>query len=498
MDKLNAVTIMVLPQKRDCFVRPLFCSVFLAMTVISLLALPAYCDIKLKVAVVNPSETEEQTTPVRYDLPKGITPEDITDIGTMDLNYDFAKAGYYLYKVVKLKPSERVVLEIHLRDVWLVPQKELDFLKSHTKELAAKLEKTKHAKTGATLAKKIIDQLDEMTKKEANQNMTIGEHINLYYENMGILIDVKNDIGMLENLVLDVGGIVESRVQVPSTLAVPIQPNYVGRSDIVEMTIRASNPSKTAKQVTNVKYVLPAEVAPRYVVDKGDLEMGYDFPKQSFYVYKDSVILDPGEVKTFVIKIADIWRIPGVETDALKTHTANLMLLLKGTDYFAQAGPIADRITREIDDIKRTQSLKASPAEHIAYYRKNLIAMAEVKSLVSQLEKLVSQSGASVGVTIRDAEAMKGGGEKEKRARGYAGIDYIVQSIFKGKAPTVATTWKMIYMILAFMAILTALFFALWYNQAKRLRKREEELKRVEREGASESERAAEEPEKKE
>ena len=94
-----------------------------------LFAPPAYPDIKLKVAVVNPSETESQTTPVRYDLPKGMTPEMITDAGTMELKYDFDKNNYYFYQVVKLKPSEKVVLEAKLRDMWLVPDKDINFLK---------------------------------------------------------------------------------------------------------------------------------------------------------------------------------------------------------------------------------------------------------------------------------------------------------------------------------------------------------------------------------
>ena len=440
-----------------------------------LIATCAYADIKLKIAVVNPSDTESQTAPVQYDLPKGLTPNEIVDIGSMELKYDFDKGNYYLYEVVKLKPAEKIVLEVKLRDIWLVPKKELDFLKDHTKSLTDKLKNTKHAKIGDTLARKIVERLDAIEKKEADTNLTITEHINLYYEDVNILAETKEDIGMLENLVLDVGGIVEDRIQVPVTLAIPLKADEKN-NNIVELTVKVSNPSKTAKQLADVKYILPEEVTPKYVVDTSGLDIEYNFAKQSFQVYKNNVMLNPFEVKNYIIKIMDIWRIPDIEIDTLKAHTANLMLLLKGTEYLAEAGSIAEKITHGIDEIKKTQSLKVAPDEHIAYYRKNTLLLDEIKKYIAQLEKLASQSGASVGVTIREAEVQKGGGLKEKRARGYEGIDYIVKSIFKGKAPTIATTWRIIYVILIFLGTLGALFFLLWYSQVARIRKREEKI----------------------
>jgi hypothetical protein len=242
-------------------------AVSFALFVLFIIPTLATADIKLKVAVVNPSDTESQTTPVRYDLPKGMTPEMLTDVGTMELKYDFDKNNYYLYQVVKLKPSEKIVLEAKLRDMWLIPEKDITFLKDHTRIMNAQLVGTRHAKTGDTLSRKITEKLDSILKKESDQNMTMSEHINLYYENLGILGEAKEDIGMLEDLVLDVGGIVEERVQVPATLAISIKGDKA-KANTIDMTIKVSNPSKTAKQSVNVKYVMPQEVAPRFVVDR--------------------------------------------------------------------------------------------------------------------------------------------------------------------------------------------------------------------------------------
>ena len=51
-------------------------AVFLAV-LITLFAGSASAEVKLKIAVVNPSSTEKQVSPIRYDLPKGIGPDQV-------------------------------------------------------------------------------------------------------------------------------------------------------------------------------------------------------------------------------------------------------------------------------------------------------------------------------------------------------------------------------------------------------------------------------------
>ena len=57
---------------------------------------------------------------------------------------------------------------------------------------------------------------------------------------------------------------------------------------------------------------------------------------------------------------------------------------------------------------------------------------------------------------------------KATKTKGYEGLDVIAQSIFKGKAPTIATTWKVIFTIIGFIGIIAAFFFGLWYIQSKK------------------------------
>ncbi|MDD5227136.1 MAG: hypothetical protein PHV97_08165 [Candidatus Omnitrophica bacterium] len=426
---------------------------------------------KLKIAVVNPSSTEKQVSPIRYDLPKGIGPDQIVDIGGLEMKYDFDKGNYYLTGSMELAPSERKVLEVTLRDVWAIPQSDLVRLKEHSALLMKKLKDTKHFSAGDALSKNVNAQLDEMIRKEKDGASAIKDRINQYYEDLVALNEIKESVGMLENLVLDTGGIVEERVQVPTTLAVPIAAVQEGGpkpvENVIDLTVKVTNPSPTAKMDTPVKFFLPVEVSPKYVLDRSGLDMSYDFQKETFCLYKDAVELAPGETKEFVVKIQDMWRIAKVELDALRSHTHNIMVLLEGSEHYDRAKHSSDKINANMDLIDKSQNAKVSAVEHIAYYRDNMKLLQAAKQEIADLERLVSQRGTSAGVTVKWPDEA-GGGALMQRKKGYEGIDLIAQSIFRGKAPTIATTWKIVYVIIGFIGLLAALFFSLWYFQIKR------------------------------
>ena len=451
---------------------------FIVVILLVSVATLSEATIKLKIAVVNPSATMKQTTPVKYDLPKGIEPEHILDKGEMELGYDFDKGTYYVYQTVELEPSEKKVLVIELEDVWIIPDNEISFLKIHTAGLVEKLDGTEHWDIGVELSDRIEATLAEIVRNQARPALSAREKMNLYYENVMILEKTKEDIGMLENLAIDVGGIVEERVAVPETLAVSVSPGRgIGPWEVIEYKVGVSNPAEDRKQVASLKHHLPEEVTPRAVLDTDGLELGYDFNKECFYVFKD-VELEPAEKKEFLVRMKDIWRVPEVEIEALKAHARNLLLLLEDSEYFEEGSKIVDKVFSNLDRINTSQNLKVPPPEHIAYYRENLGIFKTVKEDVALLEKMTSQAGSTPGVTVAKARKKEGGGREIKKPKGYRGIILIAKSIFKGKAPTPATTWKIIFTIIAFVAVVSAVFFALWRAQVIRERRRAEERRK--------------------
>ncbi len=423
----------------------------------------ATADIKLKVLVVNPSPNEVKDVDVRYDLPKEVTEADVVDVGDMNLGYDFDTERYYVYKSVKLKPGEKRLFEVTLKDIWSIPKKKIDFLRKHVSSLLKKLDETKHYDVGRKLFFKINKRLSEIEDNQKETILTTKERMDRYYEDLALLKEVMEDIGMFENLVLDVGGIVEDRVDVPKIMAVSVGPEKEETDKVVTLKVRAYNPS-TVKKDIDVRYYLPKEVLPRYIVENGGLDVSYDFKKGVFYVHREKIPLAPHEEKLFELRIKDIWFIPEVDIASLKAHTKNLMLLIKGTEFEQQGQPIADKIFANLEVIVKRQSEDVPFEKHIAFYYENEELFEKTKDLVAQLEKIVNQSGASVGVTIVKAERIRGGGHQVRRIKGYEGVVLIAKSIFRGKAPTIATTWKIIWLIIVFLGIISGAFFALQYS----------------------------------
>ena len=92
-------------------------------------AAPNREPVTMKVVAVNPSAEKIKTVPVRIDLPQEITPADVLDRGEMDLEFDMEHSTYYVQKTeVQLAPKQTRVFEVVVRDVWFVPDEELEGL----------------------------------------------------------------------------------------------------------------------------------------------------------------------------------------------------------------------------------------------------------------------------------------------------------------------------------------------------------------------------------
>jgi hypothetical protein len=74
-----------------------------------------------------------------------------------------------------------------------------------------KLGDTEHAEVGSELAGQIQKKIALIDNTQKAKILNIRQKMNLFYENTISLNTVKEDIGMLENLVLDVGGVLEEK-----------------------------------------------------------------------------------------------------------------------------------------------------------------------------------------------------------------------------------------------------------------------------------------------
>ena len=117
--------------------------------------------VTMKVVAVNPSSEKTRTVPVRIDLPSEIKPADVIDHGELEVDFDTTRSLWYVHKDdVQLSHKQTRVFEVIVRDVWFIPDGELEVLSGHTKLLLSRLENSEYYPFAQQLGGSIIERLE--------------------------------------------------------------------------------------------------------------------------------------------------------------------------------------------------------------------------------------------------------------------------------------------------------------------------------------------------
>jgi hypothetical protein len=212
----------------------------------------------------------------------------------------------------------------------------------------------------------------------------------------------------------------------------------------IKFRIVALNPSKVKTQRVPIKIYLPEEVKPQDVLDLGGLNLEFDAQKSLFYVYKDNVILKPGQTKIFEVEVKDIWIIPQEELDTIKEKVNILLGSFKDSPYYEKIKNLSTRANALIDEIAKSQSDESvSRSQHIGIYRTNKKALAKLKEEVAEMERLLETVGGPLTPHI------------------------FAKTKFRTEAPTKTATWLIIFSVIIFVGLLALVFFFTWYRQSK-------------------------------
>ena len=161
----------------------------------------------MKVVAVNPSAEKTRTVPVRIDLPMEIKPSDIIDPGEMAVEFDTDRSIYYLYKDnVQLAHKQTKVFQVSVRDVWYLPEEELEGLKGHTNLMLSRLEKSEYYPFAQQLGSSITQRLDDILQMQADETIGRKQRIGAYRLNTETLKVVKEDLARMEKLLSFTGG----------------------------------------------------------------------------------------------------------------------------------------------------------------------------------------------------------------------------------------------------------------------------------------------------
>jgi len=332
--------------------------------------------LKLKIAIINPA-MKEQDMPVKYHLPKGIQPEHILDRGEMGMGYDFDAGVYYVYQTLTMKSLERRVLEVVIQDIWIIPKKELTAIKNYTAALMQELEGSGYLETGEELALDISSLLAKIARAEEEASLNARHKINTYYENIGRMKRIRENVLIITALLKNEGLSVEKGVQVPESVSRPMfEDKGIGEWEAVDLEVKITNAAMT--------HLLPESITPALVKDAAGLDMRYDFDKKKFYVFKSDIKLEPGEEKTFVIRLKDMWRVPEDEIEALRLRTRELEFSSRKAGRAKEARAMFEATFLALDEIQKSQNQKVPLSDHIASYKNNLKTMKEIRKSLTK------------------------------------------------------------------------------------------------------------------
>ena len=179
----------------------------------------AECGVVIKVRAINPLDKESPVT-IHYPLPAGITAEDVigkrvargkdpAQPADFQISFDENANAYFVDDQMTLAPKEIVVLEVEARDVWTVPQKTIDDLKSQAEGLVKAQPQAEGGEAPAPdpvavkLKEEIFRQLEQVVQAQKANSITqvgVQEHIDAYQKNREILRQVGMDVTMLRNM----------------------------------------------------------------------------------------------------------------------------------------------------------------------------------------------------------------------------------------------------------------------------------------------------------
>ena len=414
----------------------------------------AFCNVAIKIVVVNPLASQERNVPVRYDLPSGIGKEDILFTNGLKVNYDEQKGVYYVYGKVKLGPKESRTLKIVIRDIWKISQKEIESLMKALDEKIDSIEDSKEKETAMLLGERLKEKLKAVSKQQAELESDIEKRMEVYPVFQRKIESIKDSIFSLDKLVKFGGQ--ESDYEKEVILVIEVK-NTFDREIVVP-----------------VKYYLPQEITPEYIIDKGEFDLKYDFERKQFYLVKEEK-LGPKEVKRYNIRVKDVWHFPEeIVSRYVKEAEQWKEKIIENKEGLTELVEVLfSEIQKNAKLIIDSQEKRGSVKENIYTYRINQKRMRIIKDDLEKLRSFMKKMG---------EEKQKVPSEKKKVKKMFREVNYLVrlkkasEFLFKEKVKG-GSVWKVVMVIVLFVMGLTTFFYGLWFIKLRKEEKRK--LKKI-------------------
>ena len=411
--------------------------------VLALLPCSLYsASITLKIRAINP-RSEKQKVEVKRLLPEGVKPEDVVNASEYQITYDVAARAYEVKKEIEVDPTNSVTLDVVIKDVWVIPDAELAPLGGHAEKLSVMLKGGDTENTGNGLRTLIVDGIKGVSSRQTAFALGVAkpaDHIRAYEVNRAALERIRKDVGMLENLVVAAGKDPESLIGLPKIMPGPDTGSPADTGAVMVIHIKITNPSATEKKKIPLRHEFPSEIKTTDFVDAGGLQIGVDAEKGVCYAALEDVELAPGESKVFDIKLRNPWAGLGDLVPRLESRVKNILGLTKELDSYKAVDAQARQIAKDIEALKARKGPAQLSPDYVAFARRQAEEVRALAARVQRLEELFQPR----------EQPIKFGGP-----------------VMDVPRPDKRTTWIIIYIILAFLAVFSALFYLRWFGKGK-------------------------------
>ena len=394
-------------------------------TVMIFTAVSAFAEsVAININASNATDKSKEKMEVRQDLPREIKKDDVIDAGGLNVVYDEEKTIYYVTTQVDLGPKETKTYKVVVRDVWNIPVEEIDFLSGQADHRLKGLESGEHYQIAKPFRDRVVAQAEEIKTQQTAQKGDISARIDSYRVNSQRLSDIRQAVTLTEDFIKEAERYAD----------------FEKDNRTMKFIIDSKNPSEGKAEGTEISRYLPQGIRPDNIIEPQGFELKYDNEKKLFYLTQ-KVDFEPGEQKKFEVVISDLWHIPEPKLDGLDEATQTISLKVVGTEYDKLAAYLVLEIKKYISEIKQSQKEAVTPEDKIAVYAVNMQKMEAIQQKINQLRKMVE-----------DIE-----NKKTKK----------ISEVIKSVTPDVATTWKLIYATIGFLAAISMFFYILWWGQAK-------------------------------
>lgn len=154
---------------------------------------------RLKVTIENSATNTEKKVKQKVFLPAEIKPQDVVDDQGFEVRFDEPRQQAFLFKEDEMAPGEKKDYSVGLRDIWFVPQRDIDYLRKRADYAYEYLQRSKYDQSAKFLYEQagvLLKGIEESQKEERE----IKEHISAFRANQKSFSDARTDVENLEKL----------------------------------------------------------------------------------------------------------------------------------------------------------------------------------------------------------------------------------------------------------------------------------------------------------